>query len=158
MEGRCSNLVDRLRPRPGLRRTAPSQLPGQCTALRCKLVQLCHQLLHFRDFVPWTARRWVLLLVPCFLLFSFVFVPVFSWCFSCFFCPKPPSPGPPSVGPPSGRKALRRTAHNFALFCHLPPQISLFSFTLWGLLVDLRPGFEAVDHPNCAFGLPGVIV
>ena len=45
-------------PRPGLRCTAPSQLLGQCIALRCNLVQLCHQLLHFRDFVPWTTRRW----------------------------------------------------------------------------------------------------
>ena len=54
------------------------------------------------------------------------------------------------------RTALTRTAQNFAFFFSLPLQISLFSFTLWGLLVDLWPGFEAVDHPNCAFGLPGV--
>ena len=26
------------------------------------------------------------------------------------------------------------------------PKISLFFFTLWGLLVELWPGFEAVDH------------
>ena len=37
-------------------------------------------------------------------------------------------------------------------------QISPFFFALWGLLVELWPGFKAVDHPNSAFGLPGVIV
>ena len=56
------------------------------------------------------------------------------------------------------RTALTRTAQIFALVSLFRPKFSLFSFSLWGLPVDLWPWFEAVDHPNCAFGLPGVIV
>ena len=41
-------------PRPGLGCAAPSQFLIQCIGLRCNLVQLCLQLLHLRDFVPWT--------------------------------------------------------------------------------------------------------
>ena len=32
---------------------------------------------------------------PCFFWFSFVFVPGFSWCFSCFFCQDRPPPDRP---------------------------------------------------------------
>ena len=37
------------------------------------------------------------------------------------------------------------------------PNFSFF-LTLWGLLVELLPGFQAVDHPKSALGLPEIIV
>ena len=65
--------------------------------------------------------------------------------------PNPERWGPEGLGPKGGG-ARRVGSPTFrALFFTLPPQVSFFLPSLGCLLVDLWPGFEAVDHPNCAF-------
>ena len=71
-----------------------------------------------------------------------VFVVIFVFCVWCDFCVGLPPLDPPSAG---------------------PTKISLFffaaGFVLSGcLLLELWPRFEAVAHPKCAFGFPGVIL
>ena len=69
------------------------------------------------------------------------------WCCVWWVCSRflSLSPGPPSAGPP-----FPWTAQNFAFF--LSRRKFHFSFTLWGLLVELWPRFKAMTHPLCAFG------
>ena len=85
-----------------------------------------------------------------FFSFTFVFVLVFSWCFSCFFCPRPPSARPTSAGPPSaGPPSVGPPSPG-------PPKMSLFFFTLWGPLAFAKSAVWAKSGLGQKWSLPQV--
>ena len=70
--------------------------------------------------------------------------------------PKPEKVAPRRVRAPN--MAPRRVGlEGSAFFFPLPPHVSFFLPLSGGLLVEMWPRVAAVDNPNCAFGLPGVI-